>query len=171
MSLFSLGVLDFPTSSSSLSGDPLSYIGRTVSEFDALFFAEGKRPYSFTIYENVDTLRELVEGEKGGVAIDLSEVIIEAALAECRGRVAGPAGAAVKLGIPQSTLVISVLHAARFQELGPLAPEMPVGRFCGEPGFIHRENISGAYNQTDLSMAFCNSRILPGQSTGYPSLS
>jgi PAS domain S-box-containing protein len=30
--------------------------------------------------------------------------IIEAALAECRGRVAGPSGAAAKLGIPQSTL-------------------------------------------------------------------
>jgi formate hydrogenlyase transcriptional activator len=30
--------------------------------------------------------------------------IIEAALTECRGRVAGPSGAAAKLGIPQSTL-------------------------------------------------------------------
>jgi DNA-binding NtrC family response regulator len=30
--------------------------------------------------------------------------IIEAALAECKGRVAGPYGAAAKLGIPPSTL-------------------------------------------------------------------
>jgi DNA-binding NtrC family response regulator len=30
--------------------------------------------------------------------------IIEAALAECRGRVAGPSGAAAKLGVPPSTL-------------------------------------------------------------------
>jgi formate hydrogenlyase transcriptional activator len=30
--------------------------------------------------------------------------IIEAALAACRGRVAGPSGAAAKLGIPSSTL-------------------------------------------------------------------
>jgi DNA-binding NtrC family response regulator len=30
--------------------------------------------------------------------------IIEAALAECRGKVAGPEGAAAKLGIPRSTL-------------------------------------------------------------------
>jgi DNA-binding NtrC family response regulator len=30
--------------------------------------------------------------------------IIESALAECRGRVAGPSGAAAKLGVPPSTL-------------------------------------------------------------------
>jgi DNA-binding NtrC family response regulator len=30
--------------------------------------------------------------------------IIEAALAECKGKVAGPKGAAAKLGIPRSTL-------------------------------------------------------------------
>ena len=30
--------------------------------------------------------------------------IIEAALAECRGRVAGPSGAAARLGVPPSTL-------------------------------------------------------------------
>jgi DNA-binding NtrC family response regulator len=30
--------------------------------------------------------------------------IIEAALAECQGRIAGPSGAAAKLGIPRSTL-------------------------------------------------------------------
>ena len=30
--------------------------------------------------------------------------IIEAALSECRGRVAGPSGAAAKLGVPPSTL-------------------------------------------------------------------
>lgn len=30
--------------------------------------------------------------------------MIEAALAECNGRVSGPRGAAVKFGIPQSTL-------------------------------------------------------------------
>jgi len=30
--------------------------------------------------------------------------IIEAALAECRGRISGPSGAATKLGIPPSTL-------------------------------------------------------------------
>jgi formate hydrogenlyase transcriptional activator len=32
------------------------------------------------------------------------KAIIEAALAECGGRVYGPSGAAVKLGIPRSTL-------------------------------------------------------------------
>lgn len=30
--------------------------------------------------------------------------MIEAALADCRGRIAGPSGAAVKLGIPRQTL-------------------------------------------------------------------
>ena len=30
--------------------------------------------------------------------------LIEAALAECRGRVSGPAGAAAKLGLPRQTL-------------------------------------------------------------------
>jgi formate hydrogenlyase transcriptional activator len=30
--------------------------------------------------------------------------MIEAALAQCRGRVAGPSGAAAKLGMPRSTL-------------------------------------------------------------------
>src|SRR5262249_61781728 len=32
------------------------------------------------------------------------KVLIEAALRDCRGRVAGPSGAAAKLGIPRSTL-------------------------------------------------------------------
>jgi PAS domain S-box-containing protein len=34
--------------------------------------------------------------------------IIEAALAECRGRVSGPSGAALRLGIPQSTLAYKI---------------------------------------------------------------
>jgi transcriptional regulator with GAF, ATPase, and Fis domain len=40
-----------------------------------------------------------VDGEYKG-----EREIIEAALSECRGRVAGPNGAAAKLGIPPSTL-------------------------------------------------------------------
>jgi formate hydrogenlyase transcriptional activator len=40
-----------------------------------------------------------IEGESRG-----EREIIEAALAESRGRVSGPSGAAAKLGIPRSTL-------------------------------------------------------------------
>jgi len=36
--------------------------------------------------------------------------MIEAALAECRGKVAGPRGAAAKLGIPRSTLDSKIKH-------------------------------------------------------------
>jgi hypothetical protein len=57
MSLSSLRILDFPSSASSLSRDPLSYIGGTVSELDSLFFAEGEKPYSFAIHES--DLREI----------------------------------------------------------------------------------------------------------------
>jgi DNA-binding NtrC family response regulator len=35
---------------------------------------------------------------------DRERKLIETALAECRGRIAGPAGAAAKLGIPPQTL-------------------------------------------------------------------
>jgi formate hydrogenlyase transcriptional activator len=45
--------------------------------------------------------------------------LIEAALAECRGRVAGPAGAAAKLGMPRSTLESKIrslkIHKQRFK--------------------------------------------------------
>ena len=40
----------------------------------------------------------------GGRLSELQRDLIEAALAECRGRVSGPSGAAAKLGIPSSTL-------------------------------------------------------------------
>jgi transcriptional regulator with GAF, ATPase, and Fis domain len=40
----------------------------------------------------------------GGMLIDGQKKMIEAALAETKGRVSGPSGAAVKLGIPSSTL-------------------------------------------------------------------
>jgi DNA-binding NtrC family response regulator len=45
--------------------------------------------------------------------------IIEAALAESRGRVSGPSGAAAKLGIPQSTLAYKIkvlgINKSRFR--------------------------------------------------------
>ena len=42
--------------------------------------------------------------DHSGKLIDRQKEMIEAALAESKGRVSGPAGAAVKLGIPSSTL-------------------------------------------------------------------
>jgi len=38
------------------------------------------------------------------LAVDQERELIESALVETRGRIAGPAGAAAKLGIPRSTL-------------------------------------------------------------------
>src|SRR5713226_4155061 len=45
------------TSTVPLSSDPLTYICRTVSEFDTVGFAEGKKPHGFAIHEN--DLREI----------------------------------------------------------------------------------------------------------------
>ena len=42
--------------------------------------------------------------DHSGKLIDRQKEMIEATLAESQGRVSGPAGAAVKLGIPSSTL-------------------------------------------------------------------
>ena len=44
--------------------------------------------------------------QKGLARLDLAQEkeLIEAALAECHGRVSGPDGAAAKVGIPRSTL-------------------------------------------------------------------
>jgi len=49
--------------------------------------------------------------------------MIEAALAECRGRISGPAGAAVKLGLPARTLdsKIKRLKINKFQFKAPQA--------------------------------------------------
>ncbi len=48
---------------------------------------------------------ELPDSGKGVSTLAKRELeLIEAALAECHGRVSGPAGAAVKLGIPRQTL-------------------------------------------------------------------
>jgi formate hydrogenlyase transcriptional activator len=55
-------------------------------------------------------LAEHVESRAGALAkdkkhfADREKKVIEAALAECRGRVSGPSGAAAKLGIPHQTL-------------------------------------------------------------------
>jgi hypothetical protein len=35
----------------SLSSGPLAYVGRTVSKFDSVCFACGKKPYGFAIYK------------------------------------------------------------------------------------------------------------------------
>jgi formate hydrogenlyase transcriptional activator len=52
---------------------------------------------------------------------DKEREIIEAALAECGGRVAGPSGAAAKLGIPRQTLDSKIaslnIDKRRFQKL------------------------------------------------------
>jgi len=67
-----------------------------VSETDRLFVAESwLRPRSAVSSTSRDNLSALAERE-----IE----IIEAALAECHGRVSGPSGAAVKLRIPRQTL-------------------------------------------------------------------
>jgi formate hydrogenlyase transcriptional activator len=46
----------------------------------------------------------VLDRQKQKTIADREREIIEAALAECGGRVAGPKGAAAKLGIPRQTL-------------------------------------------------------------------
>jgi len=49
----------------------------------------------------------------------IESLLIEAVLAQCRGRVSGPAGAAAKLGMPRSTLESKIrslqIHKQRFK--------------------------------------------------------
>jgi formate hydrogenlyase transcriptional activator len=70
--------------------------------------------------------------------------LIEAALLECRGRISGLAGAAVKLGIPRQTLQskIATLHIDKYQYKALAGPSAP--------SFVSR-NLSISPNQTTSS--------------------
>jgi formate hydrogenlyase transcriptional activator len=70
--------------------------GVVLSETDTLFFDESwLKQKSVTSLKTGNGLAALAEREVE---------MIEAALAECHGRISGPAGAAVRLGIPRQTL-------------------------------------------------------------------
>jgi formate hydrogenlyase transcriptional activator len=65
--------------------------GDTLSIDESWLRREGQRPSA------------AIQG-LGRLEVDREKELIELALAESRGRISGPAGAAVKLGVPRSTL-------------------------------------------------------------------
>jgi len=65
---------------------------------------------TFWIDEDWLSKRGVLSGRLGEKLEDREKEIIEAALAESKGRIAGPNGAAVRLGIPRSTLGWKIRH-------------------------------------------------------------
>jgi formate hydrogenlyase transcriptional activator len=67
-----------------------------LSETDTFFVDES--------WLKLESTQSRQPGEGLSTLSDRVVEIIEAALADCNGRIAGPSGAAAKLGIPRSTL-------------------------------------------------------------------